>query len=99
MEPFELKSDYWEFIDGHGKEPDVDYEQLSLGRLIIAHPFLNACPHYIEFLKLHIEAKLRERNGQELANKSLGSRLPKWMNSKKNREPLLKSLTELQYKK
>jgi hypothetical protein len=54
---------------------------------------------HIAFLKLHIEAKLRERNGQELANKSLGSRLPKWMNSKKNREPLLKSLTELQNKK
>lgn len=53
METFELKSNYWEFIDGHGKEPDVDYEQSSLGRLIIAHPFLNACPHYIEFLKLH----------------------------------------------
>jgi hypothetical protein len=54
---------------------------------------------HIDFLILHIEAKLRERNGQELANKSLGSRLPKWMNSKKNREPLLKSLTELQNKK
>jgi hypothetical protein len=54
---------------------------------------------HIEFLKNHIEAKLRERNGQELANKSLGSRLPKWMNSKKNREPLLKLLSELQNKR
>lgn len=54
---------------------------------------------HIEFLKLHIEAKLRERNGQELANKSLGSRLPRWMNSKKNRESLLKLLNELQNKK
>jgi len=54
---------------------------------------------HIEFLKQHIEAKLRERNGQEPANKSLGSRLPKWMNAKRNREPLLKILTELQNKK
>jgi Zn ribbon nucleic-acid-binding protein len=53
---------------------------------------------HIEFLKQHIEAKLRERNGQELANKSLGSRLPKWINTKNNREPLLKALTELQSK-
>ena len=54
---------------------------------------------HIEFLKLHIEAKLRERNGQELANKSLGSRLPKWMNAKNNRESLLKTLLALQDKK
>jgi DNA-directed RNA polymerase subunit RPC12/RpoP len=38
---------------------------------------------HLDFLRGHIEAKLRERNGQELFNKSLGSRLPKWMTSKK----------------
>ncbi len=54
---------------------------------------------HIDFLKVHIEAKLRERNGQDLANRSLGSRLPKWMNAKKSREPLLKILAELQRKK
>ncbi len=51
---------------------------------------------HLLFLREHIEASLRERNGQELANKSLGSRLPKWMTSKKNREPLLKKISALQ---
>lgn len=54
---------------------------------------------HLEFLKSHIEAKLRERNIQEISNQSIGSRLPKWMNTSKNREPLLKVLTELQNKK
>ncbi|NEU07626.1 hypothetical protein GZH53_04800 [Flavihumibacter sp. R14] len=53
---------------------------------------------HLNFLRGHIEAKLRERNGQELSNKSLGSRLPKWMTSKRNRELILKKLSELQNK-
>ncbi len=53
---------------------------------------------HLDFLRVHIEAKLRERKGQELANKSLGSRLPKWMTSKKNRELILKKISELQSK-
>jgi len=53
---------------------------------------------HLNFLREHIEAKLRERNGQELANKSLGSRLPKWMTSKKNRKLVLKKIGELQNK-
>ncbi len=53
---------------------------------------------HLNFLHEHIEATLRARNGQEFANKSLGSRLPKWMTSKKNREPLLKKISELQSK-
>lgn len=53
---------------------------------------------HLDFLRGHIEAKLRERNGQEPVNKSLGSRLPKWMTSKKNREIILKRISELQNK-
>lgn len=53
---------------------------------------------HLDFLHGHIKAKLRERNGQELFNNSLGSRLPKWMTSKKNREILLKKINELQNK-
>lgn len=52
---------------------------------------------HLKFLHGHIEAKLRERNGQELVNKSLGSRLPKWMNSKKNRAAILKRIIELEH--
>lgn len=53
---------------------------------------------HLNFLHGHVEAKLRERNGQELVNQSLGSRLPRWMTSKKNREVVLKRIAELQDK-
>jgi DNA-directed RNA polymerase subunit RPC12/RpoP len=53
---------------------------------------------HLDFLRSHVEAKLRERNTQEMANKSLGSRLPKWMTSKKNREMILKALMQLKNK-
>ena len=54
---------------------------------------------HLDFLRLHVEAKLRERNTREMANKSLGSRLPKWMTSKKNREIVIKCIDELKQKK
>jgi hypothetical protein len=41
---------------------------------------------------------LRERNDVEYSNKSLGSRLPKWMTSKKNREEVLKAIDKLKNK-
>lgn len=54
---------------------------------------------HLEFLKNHIESKLRERNLDEISNKSIGSRLPKWMTSKKNRETVLKIIQQLSIKK
>lgn len=54
---------------------------------------------HLDFLHSHVEAKLRERNTQQMANKSLGSRLPRWMTSKKNRAQVLKCLDELRSKK
>jgi DNA-directed RNA polymerase subunit RPC12/RpoP len=53
---------------------------------------------HLNFLWGHVEAKLRERNIQEMKNKSLGSRLPKWMTSKTNRETILKAITQLKNK-
>jgi len=53
---------------------------------------------HLDFLRSHVEAKLRERNTQEMSNKSLGSRLPKWMTSKKNRETILKAIDHLKIK-
>ncbi len=53
---------------------------------------------HLDFLMIHVQAKLRERNIQEMSNKSLGSRLPKWMTSKKNREAILKGFTHLKNK-
>jgi hypothetical protein len=67
----------------------TDFEEHTLWAYNLQH---------LDFLRQHIEAKLKERNGQELFNKSLGSRLPKWMTSKKNREVLLKKISELQNK-
>ena len=53
---------------------------------------------HLNFLKGHVEAKLRERNTQELSNSSMGSRLPKWMSSTKNREAVLKAMHLLNLK-
>jgi len=53
---------------------------------------------HIEFLENHIQAKLRERNTFEYRNKSIGSRLPRWMTSKKNRELVLKTIEKLKRK-
>jgi hypothetical protein len=67
----------------------IDFEEYTLWAYNLKH---------LEFLREHIEAKLRERNGQELFNKSLGSRLPKWMTAKRNRDALLKKISELKNK-
>ncbi|GHN02113.1 hypothetical protein WSM22_36020 [Cytophagales bacterium WSM2-2] len=53
---------------------------------------------HLNFLREHVEAKLRERNGQSLTNRSIGSRLPRWMTSRRNREIVLKKVSELQNK-
>ena len=55
---------------------------------------------HLEFLRQHVEAKLRERNDQEpfYRNQSLGSRLPKWMTSKNNRDAVLKAIERLRKK-
>jgi hypothetical protein len=53
---------------------------------------------HLSFIREHIESKLRERNGQAMMNKSIGSRLPRWMTSKKNREVMLRLLEELKEK-
>lgn len=50
---------------------------------------------HLLFLKSHVEASLRERNGQENSNRSLGSRLPRWMTSAKNRKSVGKKIDEL----
>ncbi len=51
---------------------------------------------HLQFLKDYINAKLRERNGQENLNKSVASRLPKWMTASKNRTLILKKIGELE---
>lgn len=53
---------------------------------------------HLDFLLKHVSAKLRERNTQVTANKSLGSRLPGWMTSKKNRDAVVNCINELKEK-
>ena len=50
---------------------------------------------HINFLEEFIQSKLRERNIDDMQNKSMASRLPRWMTSKKNREPVLKAIRTL----
>lgn len=52
-------------------------------------------PAHLRFLRHHIGAALRERSGEEHANRSLGSRLPKWMLASGKREALLRKLDQL----
>jgi hypothetical protein len=53
---------------------------------------------HLDFLKAHIESKLRERNLTTILNNSIGSRLPRWMTAKKNRQAVLKCIAQLKEK-
>ena len=56
---------------------------------------------HLEFLESYVGAVLRERSRDEKwgwHNSSLASRLPKWLKSSKNREPILKAINELKAK-
>ncbi len=52
---------------------------------------------HLAFMKSHSEAKHRERNGPEIWNSSLGSRLPKWMLSRRNRIDILQAINRLEH--
>lgn len=53
---------------------------------------------HLELLEKHIKADLRTRNGLENRNKSVASRLPKWMTSRKKRAAVLKKINALKNK-
>lgn len=53
---------------------------------------------HLNFIKDFVSAKLRERDNSEMRNKSLGSRLPKWITSSKNRALILKTIERLEKK-
>lgn len=54
---------------------------------------------HLAFLENHVSAKLRERNINEMQNKSLGSRLPKWITSKKKQSRSLNGIKKLKLSK
>lgn len=51
---------------------------------------------HLEFIENYVSAKLRER--KPFVNKSLASRLPKWIKSAKNRKEILKAVAKLKEK-
>jgi hypothetical protein len=53
---------------------------------------------HLNFLERYIEAKIRERGNLPFSNKSLISRIPKWMKTAKNREELIKKIGKLKQK-
>ena len=52
---------------------------------------------HLEFIEGFVRAKLRERNPHQhhYSNRSLFSRLPKWIQSAKNREGILKAIAKI----
>jgi hypothetical protein len=53
---------------------------------------------HLDFIEAFVRAELRERKPDEQygwSNRSLFSRLPKWMQSRKNREAILKAIAKL----
>ncbi len=51
---------------------------------------------HLDFLERYVESDLRERIPN--INKSLASRLPQWIKSKKNRNEILKGISKLRLK-
>jgi len=54
---------------------------------------------HLNLIESHIAASLRERNGQPYMNKSIGSRIPKWMSTSKNRDEVLTAIAYLKNKR
>ena len=52
---------------------------------------------HLEFIEAFVRAKLRERNPHQhhYSNRSLFSRLPKWIQSAKNREGIIKAIAKI----
>lgn len=74
-------------------------EQLWLRTAFGEHEVFAYNYEHLAFLKQHIAATLRERNHSPMYhNKSLASRLPRWMTAAKNREAVLKCIEKLEKK-
>ena len=93
----------WDEIDGILMGQPVDcYFKLPLwytidikGNTLFAYNL-----EHLQFLRDFVEDKLRERRQNEYgwSNQSLGSRLPKWLQSAKNRNVIIKKIDELKNK-
>ncbi len=53
---------------------------------------------HLKLIKEHVGADLRQRSLTNIRNKSIGSRLPKWMTAANNRKAVLKAIEILEKK-
>lgn len=85
------------YISQYGIDP---YFQIPLWLVIecCGHILWAYNEYHLEYLKVHINARLKERDVSITYNSSLGSRLPQWMTSAKNKEHVLKALKKLELK-
>jgi hypothetical protein len=62
------------------------------------HRLWVACPEHLDFLRRYVVAKhrTRKRDAHGWRNKSLASRIPKWIAESKNRTTVLSALDELE---
>jgi Zn ribbon nucleic-acid-binding protein len=85
------------FTIGNGKDPFFDCE-LWLTKQCADNNLWAYNYEHLDFLHNHVQATLRERNDDIPKNRSLGSRLPKWITSQKNRDSILKCIEDLKKK-
>lgn len=71
------------------------YQPVWLSQNVGEHTLWAYNYNHLNFLKDFVSAKLRERDIDKMSNKSLGSRLPKWLTSHKNRDSILKAIDKL----
>jgi ribosomal protein S27AE len=75
--------------------------ELWLKTSCVGHSLWAFHREHLEFLQAYVGATLRERCKDDefgWSNSSFASRLPKWLKSAKNREPILKAIDELKAK-
>lgn len=87
----------WTFIIGGAIDPYF-HQPLWLVKKIGENVLWAYNDDHLHFLEEHVSATLRERNIEKMENSSLGSRLPKWLTSKKNREVMVKAIQQLKVK-
>lgn len=85
------------FTIGNGKDPFFDCE-LWLAKQCADDNLWAYNYEHLDFLHEHVQAALRERSGGIPKNRSIGSRLPKWITSRKNRVSILKCIEDLKEK-
>ncbi len=88
----EKKIERWYTVDDHFHYP-LWLQTSCCGETLSAYNL-----RHLEFIEAFVRAKLRERKPHELygwSNQSLFSRLPKWIQSGKNREEILKAIANI----